>query len=206
VDEDEEKGFFARFKAAHYALVERLMKLRAVVIPVYFLVTITLSVLLFWQSGRELFPDSDTTDFRIRMRCQTGTRVEVTEEKTLQMIDIIKREAGPGNVEATLGYAGQQPVQFVISSVSSLDKRPTRGCHGCQLAQRSQYRFANFKDVLRSKFAQEMPNVSFSFEPGDLVSQIMNLGSPTPIAVVVKGPDLNNAACLPTASKQRWQK
>ena len=188
--EDEEKGFFARFKAAHYALVERLMKLRAVVIPVYFLVTITLSVVLFCLSVRELFPDSDTTDFRIRMRCQTGTRVEVTEEKTLQMIDIIKREAGPGNVEATLGYAGQQPVQFVISSVFLWTSGPHEAVMDVSLRKEANIDLPSFKDVLRSKFAQEMPNVSFSFEPGDLVSQIMNLGSPTPIAVVVKGPDL----------------
>ena len=43
--------------------------------------------------------------------------MEVTERKVLQSLDLIKREGGPGNVEATLGYAGQQPVQFVISSV-----------------------------------------------------------------------------------------
>ncbi len=189
-NEDESKGFFAKFKAAHAALVEKLMSMRLIVIPVYFLVTISLSVLLFCQTGRELFPSSDTTDFRVRMRCPTGTRVEVTEEKTLQMLDIIKREAGPGNVEATLGYAGQQPVQFVISSVFLWTSGPHEAVMDVSLRKEANIDLAHFKDVLRSKFAQEMPRVSFSFEPGDLVSQIMNLGSPTPISVIVKGPDL----------------
>ena len=35
-----------------------------------------------------------------------------------------------------------------------------------------------------------MPEVSFSFEPSDIVSRVMSLGSPTPIEVAVSGPNL----------------
>src|SRR5712691_8128587 len=35
-----------------------------------------------------------------------------------------------------------------------------------------------------------MPDVSFSFEPSDIVSRVMSLGSPTPIEVAVSGPNL----------------
>lgn len=188
--EDESKGFFARFKEAHAAIVSKLMQFRALVIPAYLLVFVSLSVFLFFQIGRELFPNADTNEFRVRMRCQTGTRVEVTEEKAKQMIEIIKGEAGPGNVEATLGYAGQQPVQFVISSVFLWTSGPHEAVMDISLRKEAQIELEGFKDKLRSKFKAEMPDVSFSFEPGDLVSQIMNLGSPTPISVVVKGPDL----------------
>jgi multidrug efflux pump subunit AcrB len=47
-----------------------------------------------------------------------------------------------------------------------------------------------FKDNLRKRLLAAVPDTKFSFEPGDLVSQIMNLGSPTPIMVRVMGPDL----------------
>ena len=201
--EDESKGFFARFKEAHAALVSKLMQFRAVVIPAYLLVFVSLSVFLFFQIGRELFPNADTNEFRVRMRCQTGTRVEVTEDKAKQMIDIIKREAGPGNVEATLGYAGQQPVQFVISSVFLWTSGPHEAVMDVSLRKEAQIELESFKDKLRSKFKAEMPDVSFSFEPGDLVSQIMNLGSPTPISVVVKGPDLTR--CREYAEKVKTE-
>lgn len=190
-EEAEKEGFFTRLKSAHANLVSKLMKMRAVVIPAYLICFCCLSVVLFLQIGRELFPDADTDEFRVRMRCQTGTRVEVTEEKALQMISIIKREAGPGNVVATLGYAGQQPVQFVISSVFLWTSGPHEAVMDVSLRKEAKIELPKFKDRLREKFKAEMPDVSFSFEPGDLVSQIMNLGSPTPISVVIKGPDLD---------------
>jgi len=46
------------------------------------------------------------------------------------------------------------------------------------------------KDRLRERFKKALPDTKFSFEPADIVSQIMNLGSPTPIAVRVAGPNL----------------
>jgi multidrug efflux pump subunit AcrB len=191
--EEEKEGFFSRFKHGHAALVAKLMQFKAVVIPLYFLFFIGLSVILFINTGRELFPDSDTNEFRVRMRCPTGTRVEVTEAKALQMLDIIKEKAGPGNVVATLGYAGQQPVQFVISSVFLWTSGPHEAVMDVSLRKGANIDLPQFKDVLRKAFAEQMPQVGFSFEPGDLVSQIMNLGSPTPIAVVVKGPDLEES-------------
>jgi multidrug efflux pump subunit AcrB len=47
-----------------------------------------------------------------------------------------------------------------------------------------------FKEHLRKKLAQELPDVRFSFEPSDIVSRVMSFGSPTPIQVAVSGPDL----------------
>ncbi|NJL72618.1 MAG: efflux RND transporter permease subunit [Candidatus Competibacteraceae bacterium] len=46
------------------------------------------------------------------------------------------------------------------------------------------------KDRLRTRLNKALPDTTFSFEPGDIVSQIMNLGSPTPITVQVTGHDL----------------
>jgi len=43
---------------------------------------------------------------------------------------------------------------------------------------------------LRGKFAAELPEASFSFEPADIVSRVMSLGAPTPIEVAVTGPNL----------------
>lgn len=44
---------------------------------------------------------------------------------------------------------------------------------------------------LRARFAKDMPDVKFSFEPSDIVSQVMSFGSPTPIEVAVMGTNLN---------------
>jgi len=183
-------GPFERFQKRFAGLVGAAMPFRAIIIPCYLIIFISLAALLFLNIGREMFPNSDTDEFRLRIRAATGTRVEVTEQKVLQTIALIKREAGPGNLEASLGYAGQQPVQFVISSVFLWTSGPHEAVMDFRLRKAAHIELSSFKDRLRKCFAKEMPDVGFSFEPGDLVSQIMNLGSPTPIAVMVKGPDL----------------
>jgi multidrug efflux pump subunit AcrB len=43
---------------------------------------------------------------------------------------------------------------------------------------------------LRSRLAEALPNVTVSFEAGDIVNQVLSAGSPTPVEVAVQGPSL----------------
>ena len=52
------------------------------------------------------------------------------------------------------------------------------------------YPIEDLKERLRHEFAAQMPAVSFSFEPADIVSRVMSLGAATPVEVAVSGPDL----------------
>lgn len=51
----------------------------------------------------------------------------------------------------------------------------------------SKLRVREVEERLRTVFAQKFPGTSFSFEPGDIVSQVMDLGSPTPVEVAISG-------------------
>src|SRR5262249_11210949 len=46
------------------------------------------------------------------------------------------------------------------------------------------------KERLGGKLAEQLPGVRLSFEPADIVSEVMSFGSPTPIDVSVNGPSL----------------
>ncbi len=46
------------------------------------------------------------------------------------------------------------------------------------------------KEELRQKLSAALPGVSFSFEPGDIISQVLSFGSATPIEVAVQSPSL----------------
>jgi multidrug efflux pump subunit AcrB len=48
---------------------------------------------------------------------------------------------------------------------------------------------AALEEKLRHVLPAKFPGSSFSFEPGDIVSQIMNFGAPTPVELAVSGPD-----------------
>ena len=55
------------------------------------------------------------------------------------------------------------------------------------------------KEHLRGELTKALPNVTVSFEAGDIISQVMSFGSPTPIEVAVQGPSL--AVSRPFAEK-----
>src|ERR1700694_631203 len=49
---------------------------------------------------------------------------------------------------------------------------------------------AQYVAKLRAELPVRFPGVTFAFLPADIVSQILNFGSPAPIVVQVRGPDL----------------
>jgi multidrug efflux pump subunit AcrB len=46
------------------------------------------------------------------------------------------------------------------------------------------------KETLREKLARQMPDVRFSFEPADIVSEVMSFGSVTPIEIAARSANL----------------
>lgn len=163
---------------------------RHFIIAVYLIASISLVVILYLTIGKELFPASASSQFQLRITAPTGMRVEALERRVLIALDVIKKEAGPGNMEKSLGYAGQQPPMFPISSSFLWTSGPHQAVIDVQLREDAHIDMPAFKDKLRKRFAEVLPDTKFSFEPGDIVSQIMNLGSPTPIMVQVMGTDL----------------
>ena len=50
----------------------------------------------------------------------------------------------------------------------------------------------NLKEKLRDSLPREFPGSHFSFDPGDLISQILNFGTPSVIEVATTGPQYND--------------
>jgi multidrug efflux pump subunit AcrB len=188
--EEENRGIVHKMREALKNYIGWAMPKRRVIIPAYLACSSLAIVLLFGNIGREMFPDAASNEFRIRISAPTGTRVEVLERIVYRTVDEIKKVVGPGNLEATLGYAGQQPAMFPISSAFLWTSGPHQAVMDFRLREDAHIDTHALKDKLRPALAAALPGVKFSFEPGDLVSQIMNLGSPTPISVTVRGHDL----------------
>lgn len=151
-------------------------------------VLIALSTLVFPFLGQELFPTVDTGQLQIRLRAPTGTRVERTEEITLRALDIINQEAGERNVVITLSYVGTQPPTYPINTIYLWTSGPQEAVVRVALRKESGIGIADLRERLRRRLAKDLPTLAIAFESGDIVSQIMNFGSPTPIEVSVSGP------------------
>src|SRR4029077_12510020 len=131
--------------------------------------------------GRAIFPTVDAGQFTLRMRATAGTRIEETEKLANKTLDIVRREAGPQNVEMTLGFVGVQNAQYPINTIYLWTSGPEEAVIQAQLDRKARIRLGDFEERLRQKLSQEVPSVRYSFEPSDIVSRVMSFGAPTPI-------------------------
>src|SRR5208337_5255861 len=161
------------------------------------------------QLGRELFPRVDTGQFQIRIRPSQGTHFELTSQVALKTLDVIAEEAGPKNVDITMGYAGANPPQFAINMAYLWSRGPDDSLLRIGLRDGSGVGIFELQERLRKvlpekvggwfreellrlgltpeEAQQRVDDLVFAFEPGDLISQTMSLGSPAPIEEVVRG-------------------
>ncbi|MGA2500927.1 MAG: efflux RND transporter permease subunit, partial [Tepidisphaeraceae bacterium] len=180
----------ARFQGRYAALAHKLVAARWVVAGVY----LVSAALVVWFAGRrlgtEIFPKVDAGQIQLRLRGPTGTQIGGTEAIALQALDLIKQEAGPQNVQITLGFLGVHGSPYPINFIYLWNGGPEEGVLQVQLKAGTAVRIEALKERLRKVFAEKMPGVSFSFEPGDIVSRVMSLGSATPIEIAISGQNL----------------
>jgi multidrug efflux pump subunit AcrB len=79
---------------------------------------------------------------------------------------------------------------YPINFVYLWNGGPEEGVLQVQLKPGTAVRIEILQERLRKLFSEKMPEVSFSFEPSDIVSRVMSLGSTTPIEVAVSGQNL----------------
>jgi multidrug efflux pump subunit AcrB len=107
--------------------------------------------------GTEIFPQSDEGQLTLRFRAEEGLRIEETEKVALRVLDVIKQEAGPGNVESTMGYVGAQSCDHPINAIYLWTSGPNEGVLQIQLRHGSGIRVEEFKERLRRSFAAKLP-------------------------------------------------
>jgi len=184
-------------------------RLRWLVVPAYLVAAGLVVALLGRQLGTEIFPQVDAGQFQLRLRAPTGTRIEQTEEIVKEALEVIKHEAGPENVAVTIGYVGVVPPSYPINSVYLWTGGPEEAVMRVALKPGA-VRVEDLKRRLRDRLTQHLPGwveakwkaegvpadraerrskeIRLSFEPADIVNEVMSFGSPTPVEVVVSGP------------------
>ena len=181
--------FLARLQDVYGTVISRSMRLNGLVTVCYIGSAAAIVMLLYPQLGRELFPSVDTGQFQIRMRAPTGTRVEETERLTLKLLDTIAEVAGKENIAISLAFVGTVPSSYPINSIYLWTSGPQEAVVRVGLRHNSGIGIAGLKERLRKQIARSLPDTAISFESGDIVSQVMNFGAPTPIEVAVNGPN-----------------
>ncbi len=116
------------------------------------------------------------------------------------MLELIKREAGPDNVQMSIGLVGVHAANYPVNLIHQWNAGPEEGVLQIQFTPGS-VRTEPLKEKLRATFKAELPDVLVSFEPSDIVERVMSFGAPTPIEIAVQGQSL--AASKEFADKLR---
>ena len=185
-----EEGRFERFRERYEQMLRHLLPRRRAVMTIYIVAAIVIIVFLGPVLGRELFPVSGADQFQFRFRAPTGTRVVDTERMTRAVLEHIEQDAGSGNVQITLGYVGAQASSYPINTVFLWTSGPQEAAMRVALRPGAHIDIARLKERLRQELPSQFPGSYFSFQAGDIVTQIMNFGSPTPVEVAIRGPNL----------------
>jgi multidrug efflux pump subunit AcrB len=187
---EEAEGRFGKLRKWYEGYVDRVLHRRRPVIIGYFVVTAIILILVAPRLGTEIFPDVNGPVLRLRVKAPVGTRIEESELKVLEALDLIKKTIGPENVEITSDYLGVQPSSYPVNLIHLFTSGPEEAIVQIQLKP-GHPNDESLRESLRSAFQRQMPDLRVSFEAGDIVSQVMSFGSPTPVQVDVQGVDLD---------------
>jgi len=186
------RGFsFERSRRGYEWLLARIVRFRWGLVAAYLVASLAIILGLGSRLGTEIFPTIDTGQFRLRIRAPDGTDIDHTEQIALKALEVVKSTAGADNVQMTLGYLGTIPSAYPINTVFQWMRGPEDAVMWVALKRESGIDIEQFKERLRGKLAQALPGVQFSFEPADIINEVMSFGSSTPVEVAVSGPDFN---------------
>jgi multidrug efflux pump subunit AcrB len=193
------EGVFDRLRSVYSRYLGFVLRFRWPLAVVYLVGSIGLIYILGLGIGTEIFPKSKASIFRIRLRAPSGTRVEETERIVLRALDVIRREAGPDKVEITSDFVGVVPSSYPVDLIHLFTSGPQEAVIQVALnskAAKDEVRGDLLPERLRTSLRSELPACQFSFEPGDIVGQVMSFGSATPVEIAVLGNSLQDTSAF----------
>jgi multidrug efflux pump subunit AcrB len=193
--------------------IRPLIAARWLAVPAYLVLAGGALFLASRMLGTEIFPQVDAGQFQFRLKAPTGTRIEQTEAMTQEALRFITdevKDAG-GEVDISVGYLGVVHSAYPINTVYLWMGGPEESVMRVALKP-GRVRIEDLKVRLREKLPAHLrkwsaekwkregvsaevadaraAEIRLSFEPADIVNEVMSFGSPSPVEVVVNGPKL----------------
>jgi len=146
-----------------------------------------LSGSLAFVLGRDFFPKVDAGQIRLHMRARTGLRIEETARLADQVNQTIREVIPPKELVTVLDNIGL-PYSGINLSYSNAGTIGTSDAEILvQLKSERGRGTTEYINQLRGVLTDRYPGVQFFFQPADIVTQILNFGTPAPIDVAITG-------------------
>jgi len=190
-DHKKENDLFQRLKGSLTNRLEKWMPKRKLIVSLYLIVVLTLAGICFVTIGKDLLPKSNVGQLQLRVKEPDGTRLEVTEDATKNILNIIDSTVH-GNVAITSAHVGVIPANFGTSNLYIFSSGTHEGLIQVNLDENYKVNMDDLKEELRKNILQKYPCIKLSFEPIELTEKIMAQGASTPIEVRVAGKNMND--------------
>ena len=136
--------------------------------------------------GRDFFPTVDAGQFRLHVNAPPGTRLEESEKIFSKVEDVIREVVPPSDLAMVLDNIGiPQGINLAFSDNSTISSADGEILVSLKHGHRGST--PAYLKTLRQELAKRFPELSFYFQPADIVSQILNFGLPAPIDIQIAG-------------------
>ncbi|HEX4808272.1 MAG TPA: efflux RND transporter permease subunit [Bryobacteraceae bacterium] len=144
---------------------------------------------LLWLVGEDFFPNVDSGQMRLHVRCPPGTRIEQTELSFASVEREIRQVIPPNEMDSLIDNIGipnswTSIAQGDIPTISSAD-----GEILISLQKEKHRSTRDYEILLRKRLRDVFPDMTFFFQPANITSQILNFGLPAPIDLQIVGRD-----------------
>ncbi len=198
-------GRFENFRMNYLSRLDKFSSRSTLTISLYGLITTGLLIVLVLFIGTEIFPKVDAGQAVVRLRLPVGTRVERTEEVTQRVLALADSITG-NKVEITSAFVGTQPSSYPVNLVHLWTSGPHEAVVRINLTKSSTMDIEDFKERLRAAIDKNLPSLKISFEPGDIVEQVINLGSTNPVEIAITGRNLAQTRVLAEKLEKKLQR
>ena len=197
----EPSGWLARFHAGFNAKFDRFRDFygwllagilrRKILTPTVALLVIIGAGVMALNVGSDFFPAVDAGLIQLHVRAPARTRIERTEQIFQEIEDKIRTVIPPTDLKLVLDNIGLPQRLYNLAFTDGSTIGVNDGVIQMELNE-GHRPTVDIMKKLRRELHVAFPDVTFYFQPADLVTQVLNFGVPTQIDVQIQGRDREN--------------
>ena len=143
---------------------------------------------LYFVVGRDYFPAIDAGQMQLHVRTRSGMRIEDAELVFQRVEDAIRKVIPARDLGLLLDNIGLPANNYNLAFSSGTTVAYNDGV--VLVSLKAGHRpTADYMRVLRVQLNAQFPDTLFYFEPADIVTQVLNFGVPSAVAIQVAGKD-----------------
>jgi len=192
---------FDRFRDFYAWLLEGILR-RRLITPLVALCVVAGAGVLAFNIGSDFFPTVDAGLIQLHVRAPARTRVERTEQIFQEVEEKIRENVDAKDLKLVLDNIGIPARLYNLAFTDGSTIGVNDGTIQIELGEEHEPT-AEIVKRLRNVLPQAFPDVTFYFQPADLVTQVLNFGVPTQIDVQIQGRDKDGNKVLAAELQRR---